>query len=186
MKFLYPSASILFLLLFSSCIANPTATASPTIGDGAIRFDLVLPTNEFHSFDEVNFQVVLTNQSDKSILVHSRLHYVSMYVPASISEMLILIFDSSGNRIVRQCDLNYAGPSIDTLEELQPGKQITQTLYLRDSCFFDDSLFTTGEKYAIVATYQNELDVTQTIDGVDVSSWVGSVQSNEVTFTIKP
>ena len=47
-------------------------------------------------------------------------------------------------------------------------------------------MFKRGEKYTIVAIYQNDLDITQTIDGVAVSSWIGSVRSNKETFVILP
>ena len=186
MKWFFSVASVLLFLLILSCAESPSVTSSLTINNGPIRLNLVLLTNEFHSFDEINFQVVLANQGDKSILVHSRLHHVAIPVPASISEMLILIFDSSGNRIAREYHPNYALPSIDTLEELQPGDQVTQIFYLRTSGFFDRSLFKQGEKYTIVAIYQNDINTMKTINGIEVPSWVGSIESNRVTFTILP
>lgn len=180
----------LLMLTLAACgpagVVTSTVTPSPTGDERQMRLDLVLPTNEFHSFDEVNFQVVLANQGDTSILVHSRLHYVAIPVPAGISEILILVFDSGGNRIAQQYYPNYAPPSIDTLEELHPGDKITKNYYLRNSGFFSSSLFNRGEKYTIVAIYQNDLTAAKIIDGIEVHSWVGSIESNKVTFTLLP
>jgi hypothetical protein len=170
------------LLLLTSCntVSSWSRNATPLV------LTLEIAQREIHSFEEIRCQVTLLNQGDTNILVHSRLHYVAIPIPASISEMLILIFDSSGNRIAKQYYPNYAPPSIDTLEELQPGDQVTKIFYLRTSGFFDSSLFKQGEKYTIVAIYQNNIDINKTIDGVEAPAWIGSIRSNEETFIILP
>lgn len=47
-------------------------------------------------------------------------------------------------------------------------------------------MFDEGEKYTIVAVYQNELDMSKTIKGVVIPSWVGTIYSNEEMFVILP
>lgn len=173
----------LLLLLITSCGAVPplSKNANPLL------LTLEIAQREVRSFEEIQCQVTLSNQGDTNTLVHSRLHYVAVPVPASISEMLILIFDSKGNRIANEHYYpNFANPSIDILTELQPGEKITKIFYLRTSGFFDKSLFKQGERYTIVAIYQNNIDINKTIDGVEVPAWVGSVRSNEETFVILP
>ena len=47
-------------------------------------------------------------------------------------------------------------------------------------------LFKKGETYTIVAIYQNYIDVTKSFTEGPVSSWVGSIRSNEETLYLLP
>ena len=183
MKYLRFAASVMLLLLLVAC----TITSSPTVEKEPINLKLALTKTEVHSFDDIQVQIVLANQSDTSFLVHSRLYFVGVPVDARWAEMLILISDSSGNEVANyHVYPNYVPPNVDTLTELKPGDEVSKIFYLRSSLFFYEKMFKRGEKYTIVAIYQNDLDITQTIDGVAVSSWIGSVRSNEETFIILP
>lgn len=171
------------VLLLSSC----AITSSSTVEKEPISLKLALTKTEVHSFDDIQFQVILTNQGDTSFLVHSRLYFVGVPVDAPFSEMLILISDSKGNEVANyHAYPNYEWPSVVTLTELKPEDEVSRIFYLRSSSFFNETMFKRGEKYTIVAIYQNDLDITQTINGVAVSSWIGSVRSNEETFVILP
>ena len=183
MKCLRFATYVTLLLLLVSC----TTTSSQTVEKESISLKLTLTKSEVHSFDDIQFQVILTNQGDTSFLVHSRLYYFGVPVDARWAEMLILISDSSGNEVANyHVYPNYDPPSVDTLTELQPGDKVSKIFYLRSGDFFNKTMFKRGEKYTIVAIYQNDLDITQTIDGIAVSSWIGSVRSNEEIFVILP
>ena len=183
MKYLRFAASVMLLLLLVAC----AITSSPTVEKEPINLKLALTKTEVHSFDDIQVQIVLANQSDTSFLVHSRLYYFGVPVDARWAEMLILISDSSGNEVANyHVYPNYVPPNVDTLTELKPGDEVSKIFYLRSSLFFYEKMFKRGEKYTIVAIYQNDLDITQTSDGVAVSSWIGSVRSNEETFIILP
>ena len=182
MKCLRFAVSVMLLLLLVAC----TITSSPTVEKETIDLKLTLTKTEVHSFDDIQVQVILTNQGDTSFLVHSRLYYFGVPVAADFAEMLILISDSNGNAVANyHVYPNYRLPSVDTLTELQPGDKVSRIFYLSGD-FFNKTMFKRGEKYTIVAIYQNDLDITQTIDGVAVSSWIGSVRSNKETFVILP
>lgn len=183
MKCLRFATYVTLLLLLVAC----TITSSPTVEKEPISLKLALTKTEVHSFDDIQVQIVLANQSQTSFLVHSRLYFVGVPVDAPFSEMLILISDSNGNEVANyHVYPNYELPSADTLTELKPGDKVSRIFYLRSGSFFNETMFKKGEKYTIVAIYQNDLDITQTIDGVAVSSWIGSVRSNEETFVILP
>lgn len=183
MKCLRFAASVMLLLLLVAC----TLTSSPTVEKESLHLQLSLTEAEVQSFDDIQVQIVLANQSDTSFLVHSRLYYFGIPAAAKFAEMLILISDSNGNEVADyHVYPNYSRPSVDTLTELQPGDKVSKIFDLRGSLFFYEKMFKRGETYTIVAIYQNDLDITQTIDGVAVSSWIGSVRSNEETFTILP
>lgn len=47
-------------------------------------------------------------------------------------------------------------------------------------------MFKKGETYTIMAVYQNDIEAPQTFDGMEIPSWIGSIRSNEETFTILP
>ena len=47
-------------------------------------------------------------------------------------------------------------------------------------------MFKKGRRYTIVVVYQNEIDVTKSFTEGPVSSWVGSIRSNEETFYLLP
>ena len=182
MKYLRFAASVMLVLLLVAC----TITSFPTAEKEPLHLQLSLTEAEVHSFDDIQVQIVLVNQSQTSFLVHSRLYFVGVPVDAPFSEMLILISDSNGNEVANyHVYPNYRLPSVDTLTELQPGDKVSRIFYLSGD-FFNKTMFKRGEKYTIVAIYQNDLDITQTIDGVAVSSWIGSVRSNEETFVILP
>ena len=96
-----------------------------------------------------------------------------------------MIHDSRGNVIDTQnSKIDYAFPSEKNLEILKPGEQIVSFFDLY--AWFRPSKFQRGETYTFMAVYQNGIDITKTIDGIEVPSWVGSVRSNEETFIILP
>lgn len=176
-------ASVMLVLLLVAC----TITSFPTVEKEPLHLQLNLTEAEVHSFDDIQVQIVLVNQSQTSFLVHSRLYFVGVPVDAPFSEMLILISDSNGNEVANyHAYPNYEWPSVATLTELKPEEEVSRIFYLRSSPFFNKTMFKRGEKYTIVAIYQNDLDITQTIDGVAVLSWIGSVRSNKETFVILP
>lgn len=178
--FVYCALALLFL---SACSTGTSQINSAN----TLVLTLKLNSTEAHSFDDLQVQIVLANQSHTSFLVHSRLYYFGVPVAAKFAEMLILISDSNGNEVANyHAYPNYNWPSVDTLIELQPGEKVSRIFYLKTGDFFNETMFKRGEKYTIVAIYQNDLDITQTIDGVAVSSWIGSVRSNEDTFVILP
>jgi hypothetical protein len=139
-----------------------------------------------HAFEDAQVVVTVTNQGDSNVLGHNRLHAMPYLVPSTLSELLILISDSHGKPVENgEYRANYQLPSSDTLAILKFGENISTRIYL-DGIGFWPSLFEKGEKYTIVAVYQNLIDVTQTIDGTEISSWIGSIRSNEETFVILP
>jgi hypothetical protein len=107
-------------------------------------------------------------------------------MPPTSAELLILISDSAGNFIYNARYFpNYQLPGDDTLTVLRPKEMITKKITNLD-IKFDENMFSRGEKYTIVAVYQNDLDVTRNSMEGNVSSWVGTVRSNEETFIILP
>ena len=182
MKTLRFMACGLALLLLTSCnaVSSQSRNANPLV------LTLEITQKEVHSFDDIQCQITLSNQSDTSVLVHRRLFSLPFPAVPPLAETLILISDSSGNLVANESlSPNYVHPSADTLGVLRPGDMVKKIIYL-DGVGFWESLFKKGETYTIVAIYQNELDITKTIDGLDVSSWVGSVRSNAETFIILP
>ena len=171
----------LMLFLLVSCLAEPPL---PKKTD-SLLLDLTLNQNKVHSVEDISGVVILTNQSNINVLVHRRLFYMPFPGPSDAMEMYIMVSDSSGNLVyMKYFTAKYDLPSENTLSLLKPGEHIERRINLYRG--FDTSMFRKGEKYTIVAVYQNDLDVTKTIDGVIVSSWVGSVRSNEETFFILP
>jgi hypothetical protein len=160
-------------------------TACSSVENSPLELKLELRDHEVHSIEEVRGLVYLTNQSDSSLLVHSRLFLLPLQASPYASEGLLLIYDSSGNRVVnRHLRIDYRYPSEETLHLLKPGKKFATSFYL--SSWFYPSELKQGEKYTIAVIYQNDIDITKTIGGIDVPSWVGTVRSNKETFVILP
>jgi hypothetical protein len=169
------------LLLLTACNAFQPPERNPK----TLSLTLEMSQKEVRSIEDSQVQVTLSNQSDSSVLVHKRLHSLPYLVPPGRTELLILISDSSGKPIDNTLiKFDFHPPDEDTLGVLKPGEKIEKTIYLELG--FDDFMFKKGEKYTIVAIYQNGLDITRTIEGVDVFSWIGSIRSNEETFVILP
>ena len=140
MKCLRFAASVMLLLLLVAC----TITASPTVEKEPLHLQLSLTEAEVHSFDDIQVQIVLVNQSQTSFLVHSRLYFIGVPVDAPFSEMLILISDSNGNEVANyHVYPNYRLPSVDTLTELQPGDKVSRIFYLSGD-FFNKTLKSSG------------------------------------------
>ena len=178
MKTVYFVTYGLLLILSVSCNFSSFQKAP-------LDLKLELRENEVHSVNEIRGSISLTNQSDSALLVHSRLHISPQQAPATVSELLLLVYDSSGNLIDRgNIKIDFEYPSEKTLNMLRPGKKSTTFFSL--SLWFLPSELRIGETYTIKAIYQNEINLTKTFDGIDVPSWVGKIQSNEVTFIILP
>ena len=170
------------VLLLTSC----NAVSYKNNRDIPLVLTLEISQREVHSFDDLQCQIILLNQSDTSVLVHKRLWWMPFPdAPPSAIEMLILISDSHGNFLYNVYFPKYEPPNEGTLGVLQPGEQIMKSIHLNGSRFGED-LFKYREAYTIVAIYRNHLDVTKNIIGGDVSFWVGSVRSNEEYFIILP
>jgi len=169
------------LLLQASCNTISSKNANP------LMLTLEMDQHEISSFTDIQGYIYLLNQSDSSVLVHKRLYYFTFPIPPFIAEVQILISDSSGKLVYNDHVYpNYDLPSGDTMGVLKPNEQVARKIYHLESDGFSASMFKKGETYTIVAIYQNDLDITKTIDGVEVSSWVGSIRSNEETFVILP
>ena len=168
----------LFLILTVSCSISLSQKAP-------LDLKLELRESEVHSVNEIRGVITLTNQSDSPLLVHSRLHISPQQAPPSDSELLLFVYDSSGNLIDRSnIKVEYEYPSEKTLTMLEPGKKTIATFIL--SVWFLPGELLTGETYTIKCVYQNEIDIKKTYDGMEVLSWVGTIQSNEETFIILP
>jgi len=160
-------------------------TACSSVENTPLKLDLKFQQKDFHSFDEIHFQVFLSNQSDSDILVHKSLSWVAFPAPSFITVLMILISDDSGEPVDEKgFFVNRASPSEKTLGRLKPGEKIGQMIYL--TAGFHESTFKVGKTYTIVVIYQNNIEATQTIGGVEVPSWVGSLRSNVETFIISP
>ena len=181
MKIVHSVICVLEIALLTSC--RPML---PQLNkaDSTVVLTLECSQDSIYSIDELQCHVYLLNQSGSNILVHTRLLCMPYPTPPSLAELSLSMTDASGTYIQFQGHARYQLPDADTLGVLKVGEQITKVVY--PSEWFQDNMFTKGEKYTIGVIYQNEFDVTQTIDGVEVSSWIGSIQSNEVTFTILP
>ena len=175
-----------YFLICGVIIALLSACQYLSQSNDATALSITLECNkgEIHSIKEMKCQVYLLNRGDSMLLIHTRLLCMPNPAPPSLVELALSMTDASGAYIQFQGHARYQFPDADTLGVLKVGEQITKAVY--PSEWFQDNMFRKGEKYTIVVIYQNELDATQTIDGVEISSWVGSIQSNEVTFTISP
>jgi hypothetical protein len=67
---------------------------------------------------------------------------------------------------------------------MKPGEQIKKRIYLEHG--FHTGMFNKGEIYYVVAVYQNDVEATQVIGGVNVPAWVGLIRSNVEMFVILP
>ncbi|MEW5940814.1 MAG: hypothetical protein AB1750_14185 [Chloroflexota bacterium] len=154
--------------------------------DDTLSLTLEIEQSEVRSFSEVKFEARLTNKSDSDVLVHKRLFYLPLPAPPSRIEVILLITDQSGNLVANETiSPNYELPSVETLVVLHPGETRKKTIYLDALGFYED-MFKAGEIYTAIVTYQNDLHITETINGAEAHAWVGSIQSNKVTFTILP
>ena len=179
-KYLRLAASVMLLLLLASCMM----ASSPTVEKEPINLKLTLTKTKIHSLEDLNIQLNLSNQSNTSLLVQKDLIW-RPEAPVGMFAITIVILDSSGNSIEPFGTFVNAHPQgEDTLIVLESGKQLTTVKQLEEGYHASD--FKNGETYTIFAIYQNNISVTKTIDGVDVLSWVGSIRSNEETFTILP
>lgn len=171
----------LALFLSVSCHAAPSSPEKMN----SLVLELTLNQNKAHSVEDISGVVILTNRSDRSVLVHQRLFYMPFPGPSDAMEMYIMVSDSSGNLVyMKYFTAKYDLPSENTLSLLKSGNQIERRINLYRG--FDTNMFRKGEEYTVVAVYQNDLDIAKTIDGMAVTSWVGSVHSNEETFVILP
>jgi hypothetical protein len=170
------------LLLLTAC----NAVSSKYNNAHQLVLKLETKQREVHSLEDLSLQVTLLNQSASSVLVHKRLFWLPYPdIPWGMSEMVILISDSSGNLIKDMgFFVKYQFPGEDTLDVLKPGEQIMKTVH--PGSLLHEFTFTVGEKYTVVAVYRNELDIAKTIDRVEVPAWVGTIRSNEETFVILP
>jgi hypothetical protein len=166
------------LLVLSACNPSiPQANSANTL-----VLTLNLNRTEAHSVDDIQADVTLSNQGDSDILVHKRLYWLAFPVPPPVIELLILIKNSAGNLVVYENQYpNIQHPGDDTLGMLKTGEQVERVISISGKYPIK-----IGEEYTIFAIYQNGLDVTLTIEGIDVPSWVGSIESNKETFTILP
>ena len=172
----------LMLILLTACnLQSPQLNISDPL-----VLTLEIAQEDVHSGDGIKAKVTLTNRGESAVLVHRRLSWLPYPAPSKGVEMLILLFDSSGNSIVNESfnPHGYLPPSTDTLDALGPGKQVIREVYIPREYYA--SLIKPAEKYKLIAIYQNEYELTNTINGVEVPAWVGSIRSNEVTFTILP
>jgi hypothetical protein len=168
-----------FALLFLSACSTGTLEANSTT---TLALTLNLNRTEAHSVDDIQVDVTLSNQGDSDLLVHKRLYWLAFPVPPPVIELLILIKDSAGNLVMYENQYpNIEHPDNGTLAVLKPGEQVERVILISG-----DYPIKTGEKYTIYAIYQNGLDVKRTVDGIGISSWVGTIESNKETFTILP
>lgn len=179
MKTIRLTICVLAIVVLISCIATP-----PRNNADSIAISLECNQESIRSIDDLQCQVYLLNQSEANILVHTRLLCMPYPAPSSLAELSLLIKDESGAYIQFQGHARYQLPDAGTLGVLKIGEQITKAI--RPSEWFYDAMFTKGEKYTIIVIYQNEVEASRTVGGVDVFSWIGSIDSNEVTFTILP
>ena len=171
----------LALVLLTSC----NVTSSQPGNTNPLTLTLEITPQEVYAIEDIQGQIVLSNQGDSDLLVHRRLHLLPFPAPTAASEVYLMLSDSSGNLIYdKYYSPRYDWPSEDTLSVIKPEEQIRKKIYLYLGFYMD--MFKKGETYTIVVVYQNDIVATQTIDGVEVSSWVGSIRSNEETFTILP
>lgn len=170
----------LALLLLSSCNIDKTPPNDPD----SLLLTVEIKEREVHSFEDLNIQLNLSNQSKINLLVQKDLIW-RPESPVGMFAITIVILDSSGNSVEQFGSFVNAHPQgEDTLIVLESGKQLTTVKQLENGYHASD--FKKGEIYTIFAIYQNSISVTKNINGVDVSSWVGSIRSNEETFTILP
>lgn len=181
MKSTYAIVCVLALVILTSCNEYQPPSRNPN----TLLLTVEIKQREVRSLDDLHIQIYLSNRSESSVLVHKRLYWLSFPAPSSMTEVAISISDASG-KLVDEMGffVNRQYPGENTLDVLEPGEQIKKTIYLKNG--FHENTFKKGEKYTIVVIYQNDLDITKTIDGVDVPSWVGSVRSNAETFIILP
>ncbi|MBI3175221.1 MAG: hypothetical protein HYZ25_15960 [Chloroflexi bacterium] len=172
---------ILVLIFLVSCAKHQPSSENPN----TLSIKIEAKQNEFTSFEDVNFQVYLSNQSDSDVLVHTRLSWMAFPCPSSACELEVLILDSFGKPLNEKgFFVNRDTPSADTLSLLKPEEKIGKIVYLKSG--FHENTFEEGHKYTIVVIYHNDINITKTINNLEVPSWVGSIRSNEETFTILP
>lgn len=171
----------LALLLLTSCntVSSWSRNAHPLV------LTLEITADNDTSFESIRGQIILKNQSDSDLLVNGRLLVLPQQAPPRLAVVLLLINDSAGNIFdTGNHKIDYDSPREKDLVLLKPGEQIVKFFYL--SGWFFPSEFQKGEPYTLTVIYQNDFEITKTIDGSDVSSWVGSLRSNEETFVILP
>ena len=173
--------SVLFCLFITSCNA---VSFSPS-NNMPLELKLDLIKNEVVSADQLSGRITLENNGNLSVLVHRRLYFVALPMASEQAEVLLLIKDSSGKLIINDhIDSRYDWPSENTMGVLLPGGQIVKSFALK--YYIRASDFKKGGKYTIVAIYQNAIETKKTINGIEISSWIGVIRSNEETFVILP
>ena len=172
----------LMLLVLASCGGMPTSSGE-TI---PLALDLAVEPGIIRSIDDLHIEVVLTNRSDEGNLVHRGLFCLPFPGPSWLTAMYLMVSDSSGNLVFNETYTPKHGlPSENTLVVLMPGEFTKRNILLHNLGFYTD-MFKKGRRYIIVAVYQNEIDVTKNFIEGPVSSWVGSIRSNEETFYLLP
>lgn len=178
-KFLMLLICPVFLLLTACKTFNASNNPNSLILNLEIKHD------QDSTFKSFKAQLTLRNKSNSGLLINRRLLAIPLSVPPDEAEILLLISDLKGNLIdMSDVNINYSFPSTETFRLLKPGEQVVKSYYL--SAWFIPSDFKRGETYKIVMIYQNEFDFSESISGLDVSAWIGSIHSNEQTFVILP
>ena len=168
--------SVPFLAILSC--APQSSTARP---EQPLVLAIHLDQDKVSSFDEFYGDLILKNVGDKDLLVNARLASVPYPWPPEIIEGVTRITNQLGDAVNPRSKIDIQFPKAEMFVILKPGQEIRKFITL-SRLGYNSNLFVLGEKYTLVAIYQNELDVEIEVEGKTVSSWIGSIQSIPLTF----
>ena len=95
-----------------------------------------------------------------------------------------MLKDPSGRLIKASIKIDEIRAEQNDFVPMPPGAKIEAEIDIYKTFAFQDRYFRQDGVYKLTAIYQNNMQVEENIDGETVTSWIGEVSSNEVSFQI--
>jgi hypothetical protein len=137
---------------------------------------VILDKERYAAGQPIAGRLVLANAGETPLLVNTRLAINKHFAPAPFREVHFELDDPAGERLEFQLKVNVGEPRPQDFKDLGPGESSERGFDL-DSYF----LIERPGRYSLRAVYSNQ---AQPDDGRQ--AWTGKLESEAVTFDVKP
>ncbi|MBI3172355.1 MAG: hypothetical protein HYZ25_01450 [Chloroflexi bacterium] len=116
---------VLWAVLLTAC----NMESSQPGNTNPLTLTLEITPRAVYSIDDIQGQIILSNQGDADLLVHRCLLSLPFSAPPAMSEVYLMISDSFGNLIYNEYYTSrYDLPLGDTLSVIKPEEQIRKKI----------------------------------------------------------